>query len=229
MNIKRFNGNDFPGDKWVRDILSRVNEIIDYLKRKVGFDRLSDEVTEVLAPLTSVGTDGQVLTSTGTEAQWESLPTATATVQGVVKGGEVPGSTSGGVIATGFIGQKIDSSVITSSVAGTGSGFPSSIHRRLTLDKGVYLILSHLAIAGFSGNVGNFVSFLGGTATILEGSTYQTTFCSTNSAMNSTNSAYAVISTNGQTVELNGVASGGGSTISGTVTFGGRLVAVRIA
>lgn len=85
MNIKRFNGNDFPGDKWVRDILSRVNEIIDYLKRKVGFDRLSDEVTEVLAPLTSVGTDGQVLTSDGTAAGWENLPVASDASYGLVK------------------------------------------------------------------------------------------------------------------------------------------------
>lgn len=136
MNIKRFNGNDFPGDKWVRDILSRVNEIIDYLKRKVGFDRLSDEVTEVLTPLTSVGTDGQVLTSTGATAGWEDLPVASASQSGIVKGGTVPGNTSGIATQAGYIGEVISASL--SNVSATSAAVHNAAS--ITLNKGVYIV-----------------------------------------------------------------------------------------
>lgn len=157
MNIKRFNGNDFPGDKWVRDILTRVNEIVDYLKLKVTRDRLATDVTSVLSPITTkgdlivggasgatqrlpIGTDGQVLTSDGTTAGWEDLPTATATVQGVVKGGELPGQLSGTAISTGYLGQVITGTAGSGSlISGTGKDFAT-----ISLTPGVWLLTGTL-------------------------------------------------------------------------------------
>jgi len=126
VNIKRFNGNDFPGDKWVRDILSRVNEIVDYLKLKVTRDRLASDVTSVLSPITTkgdlvvggtlgvterlaIGTDGQVLTSDGATAQWESLPAATATQRGLYQAGQAPGTATNDSASAGNVGEYIES------------------------------------------------------------------------------------------------------------------------
>lgn len=162
MTISRLTGTDFPKDKWIQDLLRRINEIIEHLKGKVTRDRLASDVTSVLSPITTkgdlvvggtlgvterlaIGMDGQVLTSDGATAGWEALPTATATVQGVVKGGELPGQLSGTAISTGYLGQVITGTAGSGSlISGTGKDFAT-----ISLTPGVWLLTGTLEAATF--------------------------------------------------------------------------------
>lgn len=107
----------------------------------------------ITSKLALPGNDGQVWTSDGAAAGWEDLPVASATQRGVVKGGELPGSTSGAAIAAGYIGEVKSAAV--NSVGSIGDGNFNTTNQ-LVLPAGVWLIAYYDGVyrESFSGTSG---------------------------------------------------------------------------
>jgi hypothetical protein len=142
----------------------------------------------------------------------------------------IPGRTDGLAVSAGFPGEHIIAAVTNATTPGTGSGFASVVCRTLTLNKGVYLILSQFNPSGFGGNTGlTVVSIAAGVGSpTLLGCTSSTAYSPGADITRASHTAFCIVNTDNSTVTQSASASTG-STISGTVTLGGALVAVRIA
>lgn len=121
---------------------------------------------------------------------------ATANFRGLVKGGEVPGSTSGTAIAAGYVGQIITSSQTSLTSVGTSNQYFDA--RSITLTAGTWLITGYIAytrngatitdasaVAGLSVTSGN--SGVGANVPVnwidTGSSTYPTTFATVPAAL----------------------------------------------